>query len=110
MLRKDVIGEESGDEPGFYAPDGRFVTRRFRILSHDEGTQVTQREFIYHVNHPNGLNERYVHAFGFKRTLRDEAEELLVESGFEIEEMYSDFMDTPYRSTCSELVILARRR
>lgn len=111
MLNGDDLGETSDSEQPFLTSDGRTIVRRYRIVSHDSSTQVTQRELIYYVTHPDGRDERIVHAFGFRRTLRSEIEHLLAKSEFEADKLYADFDKTSYGSTYGrELVVVARPR
>jgi hypothetical protein len=76
-LVRDDIGQETGDEPEFEAPDGRRVVRRSRIVSRDLANQVNFVELIYYVRHPDGQAERLVHAFPMRYLFRYEAEHLL---------------------------------
>jgi len=108
MLARGVTQEETGEEPDFTTPDGRHVTRRFRILAHDRQEQTNQVELIYYVTHPDGRQERLVHAFPMRYIFRFEIEHLLARSGFTVRQIYADYDRRPYGSTYpGELVVVA---
>lgn len=101
--------EEFGDEPEFVMPDGRRVLRRARIAGRDLFNQVQNAELIYYVTHPDGRQERLVHAFPMRYLFRFEAEHLLVRCGFVVEALYADYDRTPYGSKYpGELIFVAR--
>jgi len=109
-LVEDNLGQEFGDEPEFTSPDGRRVVRRVKILSRDYFNQVSQVELIYYVTHPDGREERLVHAFPMRYLHRFEAEHLLARSGFEVENVYADFDKSPYGSKYpGELIFVAKK-
>ena len=111
MLVNKPIGEEFDSDPEFVTDDGRRVFRRGRIVGHDRFTQVTHHELIYYITHPDGRNERLVHAFSLRNTFRFEAEHLLVRAGYEIEHLYGDFDRSAYGSKYpGELIFIARKR
>ena len=95
-LTRPNLGEEIGQEPEFTTPDGRRVTRRNRTVARDYFNQINQVELIYYVTHPDGREERLVHAFPMRYLFRFEAEHLLALSGFTIEHLYADFDRNPY--------------
>ncbi len=104
------VGEESPPEPEFTTPDGRSVTRRFRIAFRDLANQVNQVELIYYVTHPGGRVERLVHAFPMRYLFRFEAEHLLARAGFEVERVYSGYDKRPFGSSYpGELILVARK-
>lgn len=104
------IGEEGGEEPEFTMPDGRRVVRTFRILAADRFNQVNDVELIYRVAHPDGRQERLLHAFSMRYVFRFEMEHLLARTGFRVEHLYSDFDKHPYGHTYpGELVFIARK-
>jgi SAM-dependent methyltransferase len=99
---------EYGDEPEFIMPDGRRVVRRFRNARRDWLAQVQDAELIYHVTHPDGRQERLVHAFPMRYLFRYEAEHLLARCGFRIEALYADYDRRPYGVTYpGELIFVA---
>ena len=105
-----LTSEEVGDEPEFTMPDGRRVVRRQRTVARDRFRQVDQHELIYYVTHPDGRQERLVHAFPLRYLFRFEIEHLLVRAGFEVEHIYASFDKSPYGSKYpGELVCVARR-
>ena len=61
-LVNQPIGEEFREEPEFTMPDGRRVIRRHKMLAYDRATQISKVELIYYVTHPDGRQDRLVHA------------------------------------------------
>ena len=109
-LVSDTVGRELADEPAFIMPDGRRVICRHRTVSRDPLNQTNNVELIYYVTHPDGREERLVHAFPMRYLFRFEAEHLLVRSGFEVENVYADYDQHPYGSTYpGELIFVARK-
>ena len=108
LLARAVTQEEVGDEPDFTTPDGRHVRRRYRILQHDWQEQTNQVELIYYVTHPDGRQDRLVHAFPMRYVFRFEIEHLLARSGFTVRRIYADFDKRPYGSSYpGELIVVA---
>jgi SAM-dependent methyltransferase len=104
------FGQEFGEEPEFTVPDGRRVTRRHKMVAHDRFKQTNDVELIYYVTHPDGREERLVHAFTMRYLFRFEAEHLLVRAGFRIEELYADYDKSAYGSKYpGELLFVARK-
>jgi len=102
-------GEEFGEEPEFSMPDGRRVVRRHRIVAHDRFNQVNHVELIYYVMHPDGREERLVHAFPMRYLFRFEVEHLLARCGFEVAQVYAGYDRSDYGSQYpGELVVVAR--
>ncbi len=100
---------EFGDEPEFTTPDGRRVLRRARMADRDWFNQVQHAELIYYVTHPDGRQERLVHAFPMRYLFRFEAEHLLVRCGYEVEALYADYDKSAYGSQYpGELIFVAR--
>jgi SAM-dependent methyltransferase len=109
-LTRDDVGQEMGDEPEFTTPDGRRVVGRDKIVSRDRFNQINYVELIYYVTHPDGREERLVHAFPMRYLFRFEAEHLLARCGFEVEQVYADYDKSPYGSTYpGELIFVARK-
>jgi SAM-dependent methyltransferase len=109
VLARDIVGEEVGEEPEFSMPDGRRVVRRHKVVARDYFNQINHVELIYYVTHPDGREERLVHAFPMRYLFRFEAEHLLVRSGFEVEAVYADFDKSPYGSKYpGDLIIVAK--
>lgn len=109
-LTRENVGEEFGDEPPFSTPDGRQVVRKHRIVERDRFAQINYVELVYYVTHPDGMQERLVHAFPMRYLFRFEAEHLLARCGFEVERVYADFEKNPYGSQYpGELIFVARK-
>jgi SAM-dependent methyltransferase len=110
FLATRPVGPEFPEEGEFVMPDGRRVSRSFRIVSHDRPNQVNQVELIYYVTHPDGREERLVHGFPMRYLFRFEAEHLLVRAGFHVEQLYAGYDRSAYGSTYpGELVFVARK-
>jgi len=109
-LVDDRYLQEGDADPEFTMPDGRRVVRRQRVVSRDLFGQVQNIELIYYVTHPDGRQERLVHAFPMRYLFRFEAEHLLARCGFEVEDVYADFDSSPYGSKYpGELIFIARK-
>jgi SAM-dependent methyltransferase len=109
-LVKTEIGKETDEEPEFSTADGRRVIRRQRKAAEDRFNQVNRYELIYYVTHPDGHEERLVHAFRFRYIFRFEAEHLLARAGFRVEQLYSGFDKSPYGSQYpGDLIFVARK-
>src|SRR5262245_61448271 len=105
------VGDEHGEEAEFTMPDGRRVVRRQRTVATNRFTQVNDHELIYYVTHPDGRQERLVHAFSLRYCFRFELEHLLVRAGYAVEQVYADYTRNPYGSTYpGELIVIARAR
>jgi SAM-dependent methyltransferase len=103
------VGVEHEDVPEFELPDGRRVVRRSQITRRDYFNQVNEVELIYLVTHPDGREERLVHAFSMRYLFRYEVEHLLARCGFQVENLYAGFDRAAYGSTYpGELIFLAR--
>jgi SAM-dependent methyltransferase len=109
LVRQDE-GQEFGNEPEFIMPDARRVLRRHKIVERDLFSQINYVELIYYVTHPDGREERLVHAFPMRYLFRFEAEHLLARCGFAVESVYADFEKNPYGSTYpGELIFVAQK-
>ncbi|MGH7500633.1 MAG: class I SAM-dependent methyltransferase [Longimicrobiales bacterium] len=109
-LANQQVGDELGEEPEFATPDGRRVVRRHKIVVRDRINQVNQIELLYYVTHPDGREERLVHAFAMRYLFRFEVEHLLVRCGFQVEQLYAGYDKSEYGSRYpGELVVVARK-
>lgn len=110
MLVDPNLGQEMGEESEFTSRDGRRVIRKYRIVSRDRARQVNSTELIYYITHPDGRQQRTVHAFDFRYLFRFEAEHLLARAGFEMLAVYSDYSRNPFGSSYpGELILIARQ-
>jgi SAM-dependent methyltransferase len=81
------------------------------IVGVDLSSRMHDYELIYYVTHPDGREERLVHAFSLRYLFRFEAEHLLVRSGFDVEQVYAAYDKSPYGSMYpGELIFIARAR
>ena len=97
-LTDDSRFEEQAPEPEVLLPDGRRFYRTWRDRGSNFFTQVQQVEMYYYVTHPDGRQERGVHAFPMRWLFRCEAEHLLARCGFEVEHVYADYDKSEYGS------------
>ena len=110
FLTSDNLDQEIEEEHPFTTPDGIKVRRFAKITNRDYHKQIQDVELIYYLTHPDGQEERIVHAFPMRYLFRFEAEHLLVRAGFEIKDCYADFNRAPLGSTYpGELIFLAQR-
>jgi SAM-dependent methyltransferase len=109
MLANHPLDVESGHEPEFATPDGRRVVRCYRTVAQDRFAQTGTHELLYDVTHPDGRQERLVHAFPLRYLFRFEVEHLLARAGFTVEHLYSDFSRAPFGATYpGDLIFVAR--
>lgn len=102
--------KEATDEPEFTLGDGRRVRRTYRVPSRDGAAQVLEVELIYYVTHPDGRQERLVHAFRMRYFFRYEVEHLLARSGLQVEAVYSDYERSPFGAKYpGEIIAVARK-
>lgn len=110
LLVNRPSGVEMVEGPPFETPDGRSVTRSFKVSNPDRFEQVNDIELIYDVTHRDGRRERQVHAFRMRYFFRYEAEHLLARSGFAVEQLYAGYDRSAYGSTYpGELIFIARK-
>jgi hypothetical protein len=63
------------------------------------------------VTHPDGREERLVHAFSMRYLFRFEVEHLLVRAGFDVAQVLANYDGSPYGSKYpGELLFVARKR
>jgi SAM-dependent methyltransferase len=110
-LTQRDLGVEFGEEEPFEMPDGRRVRRTHVVTERDLHEQVMRAELIYYVTHPDGRQERLVHAFPMRWLYRFEAEHLLARCGFAVEALYANYEKRPYGEIYpGELIFVARRQ
>jgi hypothetical protein len=110
LLVQDTLGQEQGEEPAFTTPDGRKVVRWHKSIARDPFAQVNRLELIYYVTHPDGRQERLVHAFAMRYLFRYEAEHLLARAGFAVEAVFAGYDRSPFGSKDpGELIFVARK-
>ena len=109
-LTADNLGQERDIESEFITPEGIKVQRRDKIVTRDHFSQVQEVELIYYLTHPDGRNERIVHAFPMRYLFRYEAEHLLARCGFEVLDVFADYYKNPLGSTSpGELIFITRK-
>jgi SAM-dependent methyltransferase len=98
-------------EPQFEMPDGRKVTRSYRVVNRDFINQRQDVEFLMDVVAPDGTAEHRAEVFTIRYLFRFEAQYLLEREGFEIEALYCDYERTPYgKQYPGDLVFVARAK
>jgi SAM-dependent methyltransferase len=109
-ITADNLGQEIGAEPEFTTPEGIKVRRLNKTNQRDHLKQVLDVELIYYLTHPDGREERVVHAFPMRYLFRYEAEHLLARCGFEVLDVFADYDKNPLGSTYpGELIFIARK-
>ena len=109
-LVQDNLGQEVSEGSEFVTPDGRRVSRFFKIVARDRFRQVNQIELIYQVTHADGRTERLVHPFAMRYFFRYELEHLLARAGFRVEHVYADYDQSPLGTKDpGELIMVARK-
>lgn len=109
-LTADNLGQEIDEKAPFTTPDGTQVRRSSKITSRDYHNQIQDVELIYYLTHPDGREERLVHAFPMRYLFRFEAEHLLSRAGFEVVDLFADFNRASHNSTHKgELIFRAKR-
>ena len=108
-ITADNLGQEIGAEPEFTTPEGIKVCRFNKTNQRDHLNQILDVELIYYLTHPDGREERVVHAFPMRYLFRYEAEHLLARCGFEVLDVFTDYDKNPMGSiTPGELIFFAR--
>lgn len=106
----DESRKEEFDEEQIEMPDGRTVTARYRNPAIDPDTQTRDCEMIYYIPQPDGSKQRVVWEFQLHYFFRFELEHLLVRAGFEIEDVFSDFDESPFGTKSpGEILMVARK-
>lgn len=95
-ITADNLGQEVGAEPEFTTPEGIKVRRFNKTNARDHHKQILDVELIYYLVHPDGREERVVHAFQMRYLFRFEAEHLLARAGFKVVDLYADYSREPY--------------
>jgi len=108
-ITADNLGQEVGAEPEFSTPEGIKVRRLNKTNQRDHLKQILDIELIYYLTHPDGREERIVHAFQMRYLFRFEAEHLLARCGFEVLDVFADYEKNPLGSIYpGELIFFAR--
>lgn len=97
-ITADNLGQEIGAEPEFTTPEGIKVRRFNKTKQRDHLKQVLDVELIYYLAHPDGQEERIVHAFQMRYLFRYEAEHILARCGFEVLDVFADYDKNPLGS------------
>jgi len=109
-ITADNLGQEIGAEPEFTTPEGIKVRRFNKTTQRDHFKQILDVELIYYLAHPDGREERIVHAFQMRYLFRYEAEHLLARCGFAVQELYGDYGKNPFGSKSpGELIYITRK-
>jgi hypothetical protein len=101
---------ESEDLSEVKLPGGRKVRYCSRIAAYHRPEQYNDIELIYYVRHPDGQEERVVHAFPFRYFFRYEVEHLLVRCGFKVVDVFGNYDRSPLVNDSPEMVFVAEKR
>lgn len=88
-------------------PDGRIVRVRERTVAFHRAIQCNDVELIYYVTHPDGRTERLPNPFRIRYFFRYEVEHLLARAGFQVSEVFGDFMRAPLRDDSPDMIFIA---
>lgn len=101
--------QEEVEFSGLRLPDGSTLGRSVRTAAFHRVTQINDVELIYYVRHPDGREERLVHAFPMRYYFRYELEHLLARCGFVVSALYGDYDQTPLRDGSPEMIFVANK-
>ncbi|MDP2920210.1 MAG: class I SAM-dependent methyltransferase [Dehalococcoidia bacterium] len=96
-------------DPGIEMPDGRVLRRAQRIAAFHQVEQYNDIELIHYIKHPDGKEERLVHAFPMRYFYRYEMEHLLGLCGFRVVEFYGNFDHSPFTAESPEMIFIAEK-
>lgn len=100
---------ESEDCPEMELPDGRRMRRCNRIVAFNPAEQYNDVELIYYLTDIHGTTDRIIQSFAMRYFSRYETEHLLARCGFEVENLYGDFDESPLQAESPEMIFLARK-
>ncbi len=100
---------EMESAPSMKFPDGRTLRLTVRTAAFHTAEQYNDIEIIHYVRHPDGREERLVHAFPMRYFYRYEIEHLLAMCGFKIADFFGDYVRTSFNDSSREMVIVAER-
>ena len=95
-ITADNLGKEVQAEPEFTTPGGIKVRRFNKTNARDHHQQILDVELIYYLTHPDGREERIIHAFLLRYLFRYEAEHLLARAGFKVLDLFAGYNREPY--------------
>ncbi len=95
--------------PPMTLPDGRIVKRTDRTAAFHLVEQYNDIEMIYYVKHPDGREERLVHAFPMRYFFRYEMEHLLSLCGFKVVEFFGNFDKSDFTDDSPEMIFVAEK-
>ena len=108
-LRDPRYSMEIETDPWQDLPDGRRMRRTTRIVGLHRAEQHFDIELIHYVKHPDGREERLVHAFPFRYSYRYELEHLLETCGFRVMELFGNYDRSPFADDSPEMVFVAEK-
>ncbi|HXY74475.1 MAG TPA: methyltransferase domain-containing protein [Dehalococcoidales bacterium] len=100
---------EMDNEPPVNLPQGSVLRRTVRTAAFHLDEQYNEIELIHYVKHPDGREERLVHAFPMRYFFRYELEHLLTASGFKIVDFFGNYDRSPFTSESPEMIIIAQK-
>ncbi len=90
-------------------PDGRRLRRTGRVAAFHREQQYNEVELIYYVTHPDGRQERLVHAFPMRHLFRYEVEHLLELCGFSTVDIFGNYDRSPFSGDSPEMIFVAEK-
>jgi len=104
-------GIEHEDTPPTPLPDGRVFRRTGRVKRVRKVDQVSEIELTYYLVNENAEDTRlFVHAFDMRWYLRNELVLLVERAGFQIENVFGDFDNSPLSDDSPEIIVVAMRK
>ncbi len=111
-------GNAGGDEPAdtgvdaedFALPDGRRVRYFATVVDGDAALPWNECEVAYEILGPDGTTSRLTEAFPMRFVSRAELEDLLDDTGFQIEALYGDHDLSAYAENSPGMIVVAALR
>ncbi|MFZ0461488.1 MAG: class I SAM-dependent methyltransferase [Candidatus Acidiferrales bacterium] len=101
--------EERETDRDLHLPDGRRLGVTERIVAYHRARQVNDCELAYYITHPDGRNEKIVHAFHMRYFFRYEVEHLLARCGFRVASLYGNFDRSVLTDDSPEMLFIAEK-
>ena len=102
--------EEHRDPSDVPLPGGRTLSGRGdRIAARHPAEQYNDIEIAYYVTHPDGREDRMVHAFPMRYFFRYEVEHLLARCGFAVVDLFGSYDRSPLGDDSPEMIFVAEK-
>ena len=96
-------------DPRIELSDGRVLRRTTRVAAFHRDEQYNDIEIIHYVKHPDGHEDRLVHAFPMRYFYRYEMEHLLALFNFRIVDFFGDFDRSAFTADSPEMIFVAEK-